>query len=69
MKVFEGIAEPTGGIVDRDDLRTGKSVCQSVSELARKVRRDGDGYFYLATGAWPENTPSINLIEKWKTIG
>jgi hypothetical protein len=44
-------------------------VCQSVSELSRKVRSQGDGYFYLATEAWPQNETTIALTNKWKTMG
>ncbi len=68
MRVYEGIAERTGKTVDRSSVRGNKSICQSVSELTRKVRREGDGTFYLAAGAWPENTAKINLITKWTTM-
>ena len=69
VKVYEGIAERTGITVDRATVRRSKSVCQSVGELARKVRLDGDGTFYLATEAWPENTERIDLNTKWTTMG
>ena len=38
IRVYEGIAERTGTIVDRDTVRGSKSVCHSVSELSRKYR-------------------------------
>jgi hypothetical protein len=69
VKVFEGVAERTGNIVDRNTVRGSKAVCRSVGELARKVRSEGDGYFYLVADAWPENTVRLDLIAKWKTIG
>lgn len=69
MRVYEGIAERTGKTVDRNTVRGSKAVCQSVGELARKVRREGDGTFYLAAEAWPEGTASLDLITKWKTMG
>jgi hypothetical protein len=69
IRVYEGIAERTGTIVDRDTVRGSKSVCHSVSELSRKYRRVGDGTFYLDTDAWPENETKVVLTEKWKTMG
>ena len=69
VRVYEGIAERTGQTVDRDTVRGSKAVCHSVSELARKVRREGDGTFYLSTSAWPANETRIVLTEKWKTMG
>ena len=65
VRVYEGVAERTGNTVKRDSVRRSKSVCQSMTELARKVRREGDGVFYLAAGAWPENTENVDLITKW----
>jgi len=65
IRVYEGIAERTGNTVDRNTVRGSKAVCQSLSELTRKVRNRGDGYFYLASDAWPENTTSLDLTAKW----
>ena len=65
IRVYEGIAERTGNTVGRDSLRRSKSLCQSMSELTRKVRREGDGVFYLASDAWPADTESVNLLTKW----
>ena len=69
IRVYEGVAERTGKTVGRDTVRRSKSVCQSMGELARKVRREGDGVFYLASNAWPENTQQVNLIAKWTPMG
>jgi hypothetical protein len=69
VRVFEGVAERTGNMVDRATVRGSKVVCQSVGELSRKVRAQGDGYFYLASQAWPESETRIVLTEKWKTMG
>lgn len=65
VRVFEGVAERTGNIVGRESVPRSKSICRSMTELARKVRRDGDGLFYVPEGAWPEDTTQVNLIEKW----
>ena len=69
VRVFEGIAERTGNIVDRNTVRGSKAVCHSVGELTRKARNRGDGYFYLAADAWPENAERIDLTAKWTPMG
>jgi hypothetical protein len=69
LRVYEGIAERTGKTVDRNTVRGSRAVCQSVSELARKVRNLGDGYFYLASSAWPENADRLDLTAKWTPMG
>jgi hypothetical protein len=65
IQVFEGIAERTGTVVDRKTARQSKTCCASVSDLTRKVRRMGDGYFYLASLSWPENETKIVLSQAW----
>lgn len=65
VQVFEGVAERTGVTVDRATVRRSKAVCRSVSELTRKARRLGDGYFYVASPVWPENTTKLVLTEVW----
>ena len=65
IHVVEAVAERTGVLVDRSAVRGRTNVCRSVSELARKVRSQGDGYFYLAAMAWPENTTRIELTTAW----
>lgn len=69
VRVYEGVAERTGNTVDRDTVRGSKAVCQSISELTRKVRREGDGVFYLSAKAWPEDTEKIVLTAKWTPMG
>lgn len=63
IRVFEGVAERTGTTVDRDTVRRSKALCGSLSELTRKSRHMGDGYFYLASLLWPENTTQLVLRE------
>jgi hypothetical protein len=46
-------------------VRGSKVVCNSVGELSRKVRSQGDGYFYLASLAWPDDQPTLDLTSKW----
>jgi hypothetical protein len=68
IRVYEGVAERTGNTVDRKTVRGSQAVCRSMSELTRKARRAGDGYFYLAALAWPENTTQVVLTETWVTM-
>jgi hypothetical protein len=65
IRVVQGVAERTGNLVDRSVIRGRSNVCRSVTELARKVRSDGDGYFYLAASAWPEATTHLELSKAW----
>ncbi|HEY0787752.1 MAG TPA: hypothetical protein VGE86_03850 [Thermoanaerobaculia bacterium] len=68
IQVFEGVAERTGTTVDRATVRRSPSFCRSVSELTRKARRMGDGYFYLASLLWPEDTTKLDLTQTWVTM-
>ncbi len=67
IQVFEGIAERTGTKVDRATIRRSPSFCRSVSDLTRKARRMGDGYFYLSSLLWPENETKLVLHKTWVT--
>lgn len=67
IQVFEGIAERTGTTVDRATVRRSPAFCRSVSELTRKARRMGDGYFYLSCLLWPEDTRQLDLTQPWVT--
>lgn len=69
VHVFEGVGERTGVQGDRKSVRGRRAVCRSVSELAAKSRRLGDGYYYLASAAWPAGTTTVNLALHWVTIG
>lgn len=68
IHVVEGVGERTGVTFDRSSLRQSNYVCRSVSELSRKVRSHGDGFFYLAAHAWPENTTHLPLLTAWTPI-
>jgi len=61
VQVFDGVAERTGVSVDRAGVRGHRGVCRSVTELSAKSRRLGDGYYYLASTAWPADTKSVNV--------
>ena len=69
VQVFDGIAERTGASFDRAGVRGHGRVCRSFTELAAKSRRLGDGYYYLAAAAWPENERSVTLTRAWAAVG
>ena len=69
VHVFEGVGERTGLRLDRQGVRGRRAVCRSVGELVAKSRRLGDGYYYLVSAAWPEDSSSVNLALHWTSIG
>lgn len=69
LQVFDGVAERTGVTVDRAGVRGHRGVCRSLTELTAKSRRLGDGYYYIATGAWPADLKSLSLSLEWAGIG
>ena len=69
IRVYEGIAERTGNVVDRHSLRGRTGVCRGIAELTRKVRRLGDGYYYLPVQVWPEGVTQLPLLEEWTPMG
>lgn len=68
IRVYEGVAERTGNVVNRDTVRGSKAVCRSMTELTRRARRMGDGYFYLPVLMWPEGQTQIPISETWTTM-
>ena len=65
VHVFAGVGERTGLQVDRAGARGRRAVCRSMTELASKARRLGDGYYYIASKAWPPESTSLNLTIPW----
>jgi hypothetical protein len=68
IQVFEGVAERTGKTVPRSTVRRSAGLCRSVSELTRKARRMGDGYFYMISPLWPADTTKLVVHETWTTM-
>jgi hypothetical protein len=68
IQVFDGIAERTGNHVDRSGVRGRRGVCGSVTELSAKSRRLGDGFYYLASSAWPKDETSVDLNRPWSPM-
>jgi hypothetical protein len=68
IHVYDGVAERTGVTIDCTDVRGHRGMCRSVTELTAKSRRLGDGYYYLASTAWPADTKSVNLVRAWVSL-
>ena len=69
IQVFGGVAERTGVSIDRAAVRGHGGVCRSLSELAAKSRRMGDGYYYLASASWPADRKSVTVAQSWTALG
>ena len=68
IRIYEGFAERTGVRFERNEVRRTSGCCSSLTELLRKARAAGDGYFYLPLGNWPPDTEQIPLLKKWIVI-
>jgi len=68
IRVYEGVAERTGVQFERKEARHSGGCCRSLTELLRKARAAGDGYFYLPPNVWPPDTERIELQKKWIVI-
>ena len=69
VQVFDSVGELTGNRVDRAAIRGRAAVCRSITELAAKFRRMGDGYYYVAATAWPADTKAVSLVKAWEPLG
>lgn len=66
IRVFEGMAERTGAMLELRGLKTQTNGCTSMRDLVRKYRIFGDGHFYLPTGNWPVGELTVSLDNvKW----
>jgi hypothetical protein len=68
IHVFQSVAERTGNSVDRTNIRGRQGICRSLTELGMKTRRLGDGYYYLASDAWPSDKTEIDLRHVWTPL-
>jgi hypothetical protein len=68
VRVFDGVAERTGGQFERKDVRRSGGCCSSLTELLRKARAAGEGFFYLPLNSWPADTEQIALQKKWVVV-
>lgn len=70
IRIFEGIAERTGNFVERAAARGHATLCSSMNQLGAVSRRLGDGLYYLAPSAWPDDdTETVDLNRSWTTLG
>lgn len=65
IRVYDGVAERTGVNFERSAIRRSGGCCRSLTELIRKARAAGDGYFYLPLGMWPADSQQIELQKPW----
>lgn len=68
IRVYAGVAERTGVQFERDAVRRSGGFCRSLTELIRKARDAGDGYFYLPLDLWPANTERVQLQKSWVVV-
>jgi len=68
IRVYAGFAERTGVQFERDTVRRSSGCCRSLTELIRKARDAGDGYFYLPLDLWPANTERVALQKRWVVV-
>lgn len=68
IRVYAGFAERTGVQFERDTVRRSGGCCRSLTELIRKARDAGDGYFYLPLNLWPANTERVALQKSWVVV-
>ena len=68
IRVYEGVAERTGQQFDRSTVRRRGGCCRSMTELVRKARDGGDGYYYLPVDLWPADTDRVELQKPWVVI-
>jgi len=64
IRVYAGAAARTGVQFERDTVRRSGGCCRSLTELIRKARDAGDGY-YLPLDLWPVNTERVALQKSW----
>jgi hypothetical protein len=68
VRVLDGVAERTGVLFERNDVRRRGGYCKSLTELIRKVRDSGDGYFYLPVDVWPADKERVELLKPWVVV-
>jgi len=68
IRVYAGFAERTGVQFERDTVRRSGGCCRSLTELIRKARDAGDGYFYLPLSLWPADTERVALRKNWVVV-
>jgi len=66
IRVYEGLAERTGELMELRGLKAHTNGCTSMRDLVRKYRILGDGLFYIPKGNWPVGERAVSLDNvKW----
>jgi len=65
IRVYDGVAERTGVQFDRSAVRRNTGCCRSMTELIRKARAAGEGYFYLPFNLWPADRERVEIATQW----
>lgn len=68
IRVYEGVAERTGMQVERSAVRRSPGCCRSLTELIKKARGAGDGYFYLPLNLWPPDKERLAIQKQWVVV-
>ena len=65
IRVYDGVAERTGVLFERSEVRHSEGCCGSLTGFLRKARAAGEGTFYVPVGTWPAETERIELRKPW----
>ena len=66
IRVYDGMAERTGELMELGGLKAHTNGCSSMRDLVLKYRIFGDGLFYLPRGNWPAGERAVSLDNvKW----
>lgn len=68
IRVYGGFAERTGVQFERNAVRRSDGYCRSLTELLRKARASGDGYYYLPLDTWPAATERLEIQKPWVVV-
>jgi len=69
VHAFDRRGERTGVVIELRALRSRARACTSITDLIRKYKLYGDGFFYLPVGHWPagENVVELDNV-KWMGV-
>jgi outer membrane receptor protein involved in Fe transport len=65
VRIYGAEAELTGNVVPLRGFMGRLNLARSLTDLARRHRRLGDGTFYLIEGIWPPGKISLDLSQPY----
>ena len=65
VRIYGAEAELTGNVVPLRGFKGRPNLARSLTDLARRHRRLGDGIFYLVDGSWPAGKTSLDLSQPY----